>query len=229
MVQATGVVVRATALPDGSFDVVETVRLSDPVVQLRLAVPDLTAAGPAFGDLTATYADVRVAVADQEEVPVTGLLTALSVPLPAPATVLEVRYRVSGVAVRTVPSPDGRALGALAPLVDVDAVVGFEVDGPAVRTVTCPMLPARADAVRGRAAAPVSSSTPSRSPTRWCSPSWTWGPDDRGHGPSWTPSTGSWPGWATRASAVRSRSWSCSGPRGCGSVAWPWSPSPGRP
>ena len=140
VVQATGVVVRATALPDGSFDVVETVRLSDPVVQVRLAVPDLTAAGPAFGDLTATYADVRV-VADEEEVPVTGLLTALSVPLPAPATVLEVRYRVSGVAVRTVPSPDGRALGALAPLVVVDAVVGFEVDGPAVRTVTCPMLP----------------------------------------------------------------------------------------
>ncbi len=142
VVQVAGVVVRATALPDGSFDVVETVRLSDPVVQLRLAVPDLTAAGPAFGDLTATYVDVRVTVADQEEVPVTGLLTALSVPLPAPATVLEVRYRVSGVAVRTVPSPDGRALGALAPLVDVDAVVGFEVDGTAVRTLTCPLLPA---------------------------------------------------------------------------------------
>ncbi len=44
---------------------------------------------------------------------------------------------------RTVPSPDGRALGALAPLADVDGlVVGFEVDGTAVRTVTCPMLPA---------------------------------------------------------------------------------------
>lgn len=141
VVQVAGLVVRATALPNGSFDVVEVVRLSDPVVQLRLAVPDLSTAGPTFAGVAPTYADVRVAVADQEELPVAGLSTAVSVPLPAPTTVLEVRYRVSGVAVRTVPSPDGRALGVLAPLVDVDAVVGFAVAGTPVRSLTCPALP----------------------------------------------------------------------------------------
>lgn len=143
VVPASGAVLRATALEDGSFDVVETVRLTEPVVQVRLAPPDLSPAGTSFAQAAPTWTDVEVVAPDQEATTVPEVDGPVTVALASPTTTLEVRYRVSGAAVRTLPSPDGRALGALVPLTDVAGLVfGFQVDGDPVRTITCPRLPA---------------------------------------------------------------------------------------
>ena len=77
---------------DGSFEVVETVRLAAPVVQVRLAPPDLAPAGPAFAQAVPVWSDVVVEARDQEAVPVPRLDGGVTVPLEAPTTTVEVRY-----------------------------------------------------------------------------------------------------------------------------------------
>lgn len=144
-VEASGVVVRATVLPDGAYEVVETVRLGEAVRTIALSPPDVSRGGPTFAEVVLAYRDVVVEAQGQAAVAVPGIPAVVSVSLAAPATVLEVRYRVEGAAVRTIPSPDGRALGVLAPLtVAPDLLVGFEVGGTPVRALTCPLLPADA-------------------------------------------------------------------------------------
>lgn len=138
-----GVVVRAEVLPDGSVEVVETVRLAGSVTSIDLAPPDLARAGPTFADAEPVYDGVQVVAAGRPAVAVQDLAVGRLVALGAPTTELEVRYRVEGTSVRTVPSPDGRALGALAPLTVASGLpVGFEVSGTPLRALTCPLLPA---------------------------------------------------------------------------------------
>jgi len=145
-----GVLVRAVAAPDGSFDVVETVRLAEPTARLRLVPRDLALAGPRFAEARAVPSGIEVVLPDQEPVPVPELGTGRTVPLAQATTSLEVRYHLDGVTVRTLPGPPGRALGAVAPLTDgPDLPTGFELTGDPVRAVTCPTVPAN-EAVCGR-------------------------------------------------------------------------------
>lgn len=141
--QAPGVVVRAEVQPDGSVEVVETVRLAGSVTSIDLAPPDLARGGPTFADADPAYDGVQVVAEGQPAVAVQDLAVGRLVPLAGPATALEVRYRVEGTSVRTIPSPDGRALGVIAPLTVASGLpVGFEVSGTPVRTLTCPLLAA---------------------------------------------------------------------------------------
>lgn len=143
VVEASGLVVRVSVLPDGAYEVVETVRLGEAVRTIALSPPDVSRGGPTFTDAVLAYRDIEVEAQGQDVVAVPGIRTVVAVALGAPSTVVEVRYRVEGAAVRTIPSPDGRALGVVAPLtVATDLLVGFEVSGTPVRSLTCPLLAA---------------------------------------------------------------------------------------
>ncbi|WP_076263884.1 hypothetical protein [Intrasporangium flavum] len=137
-----GVHLAVSPLGDGSLDVSERVVLPSVLTRLPLRPPDVSAAGLSFRDARPVATDVQLTV-DGQPVPVDGgeVTRRVVVLVGRPASVLELRYVLTGSTRRSVPSTTGRALAAVAPLVPVGtAPVVVTTTGKAVRNLSCPRL-----------------------------------------------------------------------------------------
>jgi hypothetical protein len=139
-----GIILIASPAPDGSFDVLERIRLPSRVSVLTLRPAPVDEAGRQFGSASAAATQVQVSAGDQPVV-VPGARVDASVDLPVPEVdQFELRYRLTDVTVRSTPSTAGRALAAIGPLtggVEGDLPVLFIVSGGTVLGLNCPLLP----------------------------------------------------------------------------------------
>ena len=137
-----GILLMAWPASDGSFDVVERIRLVNAVSVLTLRPAPVDRAGRQFTSVSATQVQVR---AVDQTVIVSGAEVDAAMDLPvAEVDRFEMRYRLTGVTVRSAPSPTGRALAAIGPLtggVDDELPVQFMVAGATVLGLNCPLLP----------------------------------------------------------------------------------------
>jgi hypothetical protein len=143
-VNSVGILLSAASAADGSFDVAESIILSTPITTLQLRMPPIIEGGQSFGSMHPRATTVQIS-ADKQPVAVpSGEVTGdLSLPLALPATKVELRYRLTGVTMRTVGSIPGRALGALGPIVagvPPDLPVAITVRGRTVLNLQCPHL-----------------------------------------------------------------------------------------
>lgn len=139
-----GVLVRATPLSDGSFDVAELVLYAAPVTAVALRPPSIAQGGHEFAALQPWASDVQVSAGDDVAmVPDGRVAVPVTVTLEAPTRRVELRYRLRGVTVRSLPSRAGRALAALSPITAASpgGRVAFATPGAAVRNLQCPTLP----------------------------------------------------------------------------------------
>jgi hypothetical protein len=139
-----GILLMASPLPDGSFDVAEIVRLSTPTSSLRLGPPRLGPAGNRFSEAKPVASQVQVSADDQPVmVPGSRVTQRVDLALTAPARSIELRYRLSGITVRSTPSQAGRALTAISPLVQgvpKTSQVAMLVNGSTVLNIECPII-----------------------------------------------------------------------------------------
>jgi len=139
-----GILLVASPESDGSFDVLELVRLGSPVTALTLRPAPVDRAGQQFASVVATATAVQVSAGDQPVVvPAATVDSTTSLPVPD-VDHFELRYRLTGVTVRSTPSTAGRALAAIGPLtggVDDDLPVHVIASGDTVLGLNCPMLP----------------------------------------------------------------------------------------
>jgi hypothetical protein len=139
-----GILLIASPLPDGSFDVAEIVRLSTPTSLLRLGPPRLGLAGSRFSRAKPVASQVQVSADDQlVMVPGSRVTQRIDLALTTPARRIELRYRLSGITVRSTPSQAGRALTAIGPLVEgvsKTSQVAMLVRGSTVLNIECPII-----------------------------------------------------------------------------------------
>jgi hypothetical protein len=139
-----GILLMASPLPDGSFDVAEIVLLSTPTTSLQVGPPRLAYAGSRFSRAKPVASQVQVSAGDQPVlVPGGRVKQHLDLALNAPAKRVELRYHLSGITVRSVPSRAGRALTAISPLVEgvpKGLPVAMVVNGSTVLNIECPIL-----------------------------------------------------------------------------------------
>ena len=140
----------ASPLPDGSFDVAEIVLLSTPTSSLRVGPPRLAHTGSRFSGAKPVASQVQVSAGDQPVlVPGGRVKQHVDLALSAPAKRIELRYHLSGITVRSVPSRAGRALTAISPLVESvpkSFPVAMLVSGSTVLNIECPILRLREQA-----------------------------------------------------------------------------------
>lgn len=144
----TGVHLSVTPSADGTLEVYEQVVLGGVITRLELRPPDLRPAGPDFTASRPAATAVQVSIGGQPVSIGSGTVsTRRSVDLAQPASRLELRYVLTGVTVRSVPSTTGRALAALAPLTTTGTTpVVVTTTGGAVLNLTCPQLTGDAQA-----------------------------------------------------------------------------------
>ena len=137
-----GIRMTAKARPDGTFDVVESVVLREPQSWLVLSPPVpagvADAVDPKAENVRLT-SEGEVVSADTDVVD-----GSRDVYLSAPVTRVELRYRLTGVTIRSTPSNTRRALSLIAPLsapTDENLRVTMSVTNALVRVVLCPDLP----------------------------------------------------------------------------------------
>jgi hypothetical protein len=139
-----GILLMASPLPDGSFDVAEIVLLSTPTSSLGVGPPRLAYAGSRFSRAKPVASQVQVSAGDQPVlVPGGRVKQHVDLALSAPAKRIELRYHLSGITVRSVPSRAGRALTAISPLVagvPKNLPVAMLVNGSTVLNIECPIL-----------------------------------------------------------------------------------------
>ena len=137
-----GILLMASPLRDGSFDIAEIVKLPDATSSLRLSPPDLALAGNRFAKAKPVATQVQVS-ADNQPVLVPGgqVSRQIDIALLEPAKRLELRYNLSGITIHSIPSLAGRALTAISPLVNGEPrnlpVVAM-VSGSTVLNIQCP-------------------------------------------------------------------------------------------
>jgi hypothetical protein len=142
---AIGVHLVATPRADGTFEVSETAIFATPRSDVLLSPPKASQGGAPLRSAVPVAEDVQLSAAGQPvAVGVDGRLTrAETVRLPAAVSQLELRYRLSGSTVRSIPSVTGRALALLSPLTavaDQALPVAITIRGPSVRNLICPLL-----------------------------------------------------------------------------------------
>jgi len=139
-----GILLIASPASDGSFDVLERIRMVSPVSVLTLRPAPVDRAGGQFASASAAATQVQVSAGDQPVV-VPGAKVGARIDLPVAAVDhFELRYRLTDVTVRSTPSTAGRALAAIGPLtggVDDDLPVLFIVSGSTILGLNCPLLP----------------------------------------------------------------------------------------
>ncbi len=139
-----GIQFTASPSSDGSFDVSEVVLLSQPQDELSLRLPPISQAGNEFGSRSPVATTVQVTAGDQPVVlPSDTLRAAVTLPLGSSEKRFELRYRLTGVTIRSTPSKAGRALAAIGPLtgkVAQDLPVAVTVIGSGVRNLDCRQL-----------------------------------------------------------------------------------------
>ena len=145
-----GVLLMASPLSDGSFEIAEIVLLTAPTSSIRLGPPKLTLAGSPFAKAQPIASQVQVSAGNQPVmVPGGRVKQRTDLALNAPAKQIELRYNLSGVTVRSIPSRAGRALAAISPLVASvpnGLPVALMVSGSTVLNIECPVLRLRARA-----------------------------------------------------------------------------------
>jgi hypothetical protein len=141
---SVGIYLSAVPAADGSFDVAESVILQEPINTLQLRMPPISEGGSTFRTMQPRATAVQVSVGGQPVAVPGGQITGdVSLQLAAPTNKLRLRYRLTGVSVRTVGSVPGRALGALGPIVagvPPDLPVAITVRGRTVLNLRCPHL-----------------------------------------------------------------------------------------
>lgn len=145
-----GILLIASPLPDGSFDVAEIVLLSTPTSSIRLGPPRLAQAGRRFSRAKPVASQVQITAGDQPvTVPGSRISQRVDLELTTPARHIELRYHLSGITVRSVPSLAGRALSAISPLIEgvpKTFQVAMLVSGSTVLNIECPILRLREQA-----------------------------------------------------------------------------------
>jgi hypothetical protein len=140
-----GIRLTATPTPQGTFDVVETVRLVKPVTKLTLAPPDFTSASPSLRSSRPVAAGLVVTAGGSRIKLSNGTVSrATVIPIAKPADLFELRYQLRGATVISRPSSVGRRLGGLGPMVTGvpdGLAVAITVRGHSVRNLSCPCLP----------------------------------------------------------------------------------------
>ena len=137
-----GILLMASPLRDGSFDVAELVILPAPVLSVRLAPPKLTRADSRFAGLKPVASQVQMSADDQPVIVPKGEVDSrLDIALVEPAKQMELRYKLHEVTARSMPSRAGRALAVISPLVagDPSLRVVMMVSGSTVLNIQCPM------------------------------------------------------------------------------------------
>ena len=138
----TGVHLSVTPSADGTLEVYEQVVLGGVITRLELRPPDARAAGPDFATSRPAATDVQVSIGGQPvSVGASPISRRRSVDLAQPASQVELRYVLTGVTVRSIPSTTGRALAAITPLTSTGTTpVVVTTSGDAVLNLTCPQL-----------------------------------------------------------------------------------------
>lgn len=139
-----GILLIATPASDGTFDISEVALFADPVSGVTVRPPDIAALGGLFRKSNAVAKQVQISAGDQPVVVPDGRLSRETKLEFAEATKrVELRYQLTGVTKRTVPSRANRALAAIGPLIASapgDLPVAIIVTGRSVRNLTCPHL-----------------------------------------------------------------------------------------
>jgi hypothetical protein len=137
-----GILLMASPLRDGSFDIAEMVILPAAVASVRLGPPDVTHAGGRFTTLKPAASQVQMSADDQPVmVPKGRIDRRLTIAFVEPARRMELRYKLEEVTVRSMPSRAGRALAAIGPLAagSPRLPVVMMVTGSTVLNIECPM------------------------------------------------------------------------------------------
>jgi len=139
-----GILLVASPAADGSFDILERIRLVRPVGVLTLRPALVARAGQQFASASAAASALQVSAGGRPvDIPNAKVDHALTVVVPQ-ADRFELRYRLTDVTVRSAPSSAGRALAAIGPLtggVDDELPVLFIASGGSVLGLNCPLLP----------------------------------------------------------------------------------------
>jgi hypothetical protein len=140
-----GILLMASPLPHGTFDIAEIVLLPTSTTSIRLSPPNLALAGSDFSKAKPVATQVQVSAGNQPVVVPGGRISRpTDIALNSPAKRIELRYKLDGITVRSIPSPAGRALAAISPLaggVPKDFPVAMMISGSTVLNVSCPVLP----------------------------------------------------------------------------------------
>jgi hypothetical protein len=139
-----GILLMASPLRDGSFDVAEIVLLATPTSSIWLGPPKLTLAGRRFTKANPVASQVQISAEDQPVmVPGGRVNQRTNLVLVVPAKRIELRYNLRGITIRSIPSRPGRALAAISPLVGSvpnSLPVAMIVSGSTVLNIECPVL-----------------------------------------------------------------------------------------
>ena len=139
-----GILLIAGPISDGTFDVSEVAFFPDPVFEVTLRPPKISALGGSFRTSKAVAEQVQVSAGDQPVVVPRGRVSrATTLAFADPAERVELRYQLTGVTKRTQPSRANRALAAIGPLIasaPADLPVAIMVTGRSVRNLSCPYV-----------------------------------------------------------------------------------------
>ena len=139
-----GILLMASPLPGGSFDVAEIVRLREATSSLRLGPPSLSIAGGRFAKSKPIATQVQISAEDQPVIVPDGRVSRqMDLALTKPSKSIELRYHLDGVTLRSIPSRAGRALTAMGPLIQgvpKSTPVAMMVSGNTVLNIECPAV-----------------------------------------------------------------------------------------
>lgn len=139
-----GILILAAPLRDGSFDVAEIVSLPAAISAITLAPPQLKLAGERFAKSKPLASQVQVSAGDQPvRVPDGQISRRMTIALVEPVKHIELRYNMSGATVRSMPSPAGRAVTAISPVMaggPSNLKVAMMISGSTVLNIACPAL-----------------------------------------------------------------------------------------
>jgi hypothetical protein len=139
-----GILLMASPLRDGSFDVAEIVLLATPTSSIRLGPPELALAGSRFAKAKPVASQIQVSAGNQPVmVPGGRVNQSTSLALAVPTKKIELRYNLRGITIRSIPSRAGRALTAISPVVEgvpKSLPVALRISGSTVLNIECPVL-----------------------------------------------------------------------------------------
>lgn len=151
-----GILLIAWPVADGSFEVVERVRLAGLTTVVTLRPAPVDRVGHQFASSSGTASQVQLSAGDRSVVVPRATVDSPVDLVVAAADRFELRYRLVDVTIRSTPSTDGRALAVIGPLtagVGSDVPVRLVVLGDAVLGLNCPLLPISAQSCGSRLAA----------------------------------------------------------------------------
>jgi len=137
-----GIRLVATPQSDGTFEVVETITVRKPTDRLVLAAPTPAGTGANFAAFRPHADTIQVRVGGQP-VPMRPAEVGEQrvILLRSPADRIELRYRLTGAIIRSVPSRPNRALGLVGPLTaGIDGSLPASLTIGRARNLLCPLL-----------------------------------------------------------------------------------------